>query len=344
MKISIKFSKIDPSVPTEQPYIHVNINITETNIAPCGDDVVLDTSDGYIPTAKYWDASDPSCISHSMKLFPHVKAKTLGGKMTVNEANFKGLQAWAVCGYRPFVLEIRSNNKPWCKNLFIPAEDVTEAHCVVASAMRRSPSIYLMILTTEDEMSKMYQKLMRHFANQVQYNPLTDILKNPAIQAFTAKNVMEHGERRDIQAKAVYTTETWLDYTIRTGISALEEYRYWSDNNTHSAQAVILPIKETWFPNEEHHLAFALVAKLDVSSKHKPFPQEGDRLAVTIRPDDPDTAHESWSGTVIGQLPATSSGELTFIIKRSTKRTAGSGNFYYVDKRKYLMTFTDAQL
>jgi hypothetical protein len=190
-----------------------------------------------------WDASDPSCISHLMKLVSALR----------------------------------------CENSFIPTEGVTEARRVVANAMRRSPSIHVMMLRTEVGMSNMFQDLMEHFAEQVWYDPLTDIFNDPAEQTIAEKNVKKESEHRKFQAAAVYTAETWLDCTIRAGVSALEEHRYRSDNHTHSAQAVILPIKETWFPGEGYHLAFAVVAKLDESSKRKPFPQEGDRLVVTIR-------------------------------------------------------------
>jgi hypothetical protein len=293
-----------------------------------------------------WDASDPSCISHLMKLFSHLKAETSAGNQTVDEVYFKGLQAWAIDGRRwpstvwlpALVSALR------CENSFISTEGVTEAHRIVASAMRRSPIMHLLVLKTEDAMLNMCEDLKQHFAEQVWYDPLTEIFKDPTEQAIADKNVKKEGERRKFQAAAVYTAETWLDYTIRAGVSALEEHRYRSDNHTHSAQAVILSIKETWFPGEGYHLAFAVVAKLDESSKHKPFPREGDRLAVTIRPDDPDTPDESWSGKVIGQLPATSFGEVTFIIERPADRRAGSGKLYYLDERKDLMTFTDEQL
>jgi hypothetical protein len=231
-----------------------------------------------------------------------------------------------------------------CENSFIPTEGVTEAQRVVANAMRRSPSIHVMMLRTEVGMSNMFQDLMEHFAEQVWYDPLTDIFKDPVEQTISDKNILKHGERRNFRATAVYTTETWREYTIRAGVAALEEHRFRADDNIHSEQAVILPIKETWLPGGGYHLAFAVVAKLDESSKHKPFPQEGDRLAVTIRPGEPGTPVQPWSGTVIGQLPATTFGEVTFIIQRPTERKPDSDSFYYVDERKQLMTFTDAQL
>jgi hypothetical protein len=232
-----------------------------------------------------WDASDPSCISHLMNLFSHLEAETSAGNQTVDEAYFKGLQAWAIDGRRwPSTVWLPALvSASRCENRFIPTEGVTEAQRVIANAMRRSPLIHVMMLRTEVGMSNMFQDLMEHFAEQVWYDPLTDIFNDPAEQIIADKDVKKESECRKFQAAVVYTAETWLDYTIRAGVSALEEHRYRSDNHTHSAQAVILPIKETWFPGEGYHLAFVVVAKFDESSKRKPFLQEGDRLVVTIR-------------------------------------------------------------
>jgi hypothetical protein len=88
-----------------------------------------------------------------MKLFSHLKAETSAGNQTVDEACFKGLQAWAIDGRRwpstvwlpALVSALR------CENSFIPTEGVTEVQRVVANAMRRSPSIHVMMLAEEHQ-------------------------------------------------------------------------------------------------------------------------------------------------------------------------------------------------
>lgn len=310
-RLEITVNYIDDSQPGVQPFHQATINLTDRNLRPRPLVTVPGLPDAeYEPHHTITDVTHESWSPRLHKLFNVGKNKTY----------FRDLQKATWAGQRMLLIAARHNDMPWCNNLLID-DHPSDTHKSLGTAIDNSPRIYILVRSQADTIEDMMKSLVQAFAAQVTYDPVTDLYVNPAEQmTVSSKNIKPLADRPKFTATAEYTFESFQDYKNRAGIGALIEHNWKENKMTHTAKAAFVPIRETWDKNLKLHMAYAVTATLDEDSLNKAALTKGDKVHVTIEPDNPATPAAVWRGNVVPRLNITGMAEITIILQRPRNR------------------------
>ncbi|KAF1837525.1 hypothetical protein BDW02DRAFT_645357 [Decorospora gaudefroyi] len=308
---------IHESQPGVQPSHEAQINLTDRNLRPRP----LVTVPGlpeeeYEPHYTITDVTHESWCPRLHKLFNVGRNKTY----------FRDMQKAILSTKRLLLITARHNDMPWCSNLLVN-DYPTDTHRALGTAMEHSPRIYLLVRADANNIEDMMTCLVQDFAAQVTYDPLTDLYCNPTQHmVVNSTNVKSLADRPKFVTPAGYTFETFQDYQNRAGIGALIEHKWKENQNTHTAKAVFVPIRETWDKLLKLYMTYVATVILDKDSHTKVALTKDDTVQVTIEPDNPATPADFWRGKVVPRQNIPGMAGITIIIERPRNRNGTTNN------------------